>query len=164
MFWNNLLGRIDLETAVLFETGKDIHGLNNQSLDLFMSYGWPGNVRELKGAQGYAFVIAEQGLITPDQLPPQIKGTVPHGKGGSGHGRGASPVEEALSEKETLIRALEQTKGNQTRAAKTPGGEPGHGLQPDEEIRHSTDQDHDRLIRLIFRKGGEVETRTCPFS
>ena len=119
MFWNNLLGRIDLETAVLFETGKDIHGLNNQSLDLFMSYGWPGNVRELKGAQGYAFVIAEQGLITPDQLPPQIKGIVPMAKGPAM--AGTVPGEEALSEKETLIRALEQTKGNQTRAAKLLG-------------------------------------------
>jgi len=41
-------------------------------LSCFMGYPWPGNVRELKGALEFAFLIAEDGLIDLDQLPPQI--------------------------------------------------------------------------------------------
>ncbi len=100
-------------------TGKDIHGLNNESLDLFMSYAWPGNVRELKGALEYAFVIAEQGLVTPGQLPPQIKGAAPEKSKAAN--MEPAPGRGTLSEKETLIKALRQAKGNQTRAAKLLG-------------------------------------------
>ena len=100
-------------------TGKEIHGLRHDSLDLFLSYPWPGNVRELKGALEYAFVVAEEGLIGPQHLPPQIVagGGAP---GPAEQPRPAGPT-AGLSEKETLINALQRSGGNQTRAAELLG-------------------------------------------
>ncbi len=80
-----------------------------------MSYNWPGNIRELKSALDYAFVIAEQGLIEPDHLPPKIAGT-----------EEASEAEPFLpdrgqAEKEALIEALRHSRGNQSEAARILG-------------------------------------------
>jgi len=53
-------------------TGKQITGLTSAAMERFMRYRWPGNIRELKSALEFAFVIAEDGLIDLDQLPPNI--------------------------------------------------------------------------------------------
>jgi len=86
-------------------TGKNINGITPEAMELFMSYRWPGNVRELKSALEYAFVIGEQGMIGAQHLPPQI----------------AYPQKAALAgdseEKASLVDALRQAGGNQTRAA-----------------------------------------------
>lgn len=102
------------------KTGKNIPGLSNDCLALFMAYEWPGNVRELKGVLEYAFVIAESGSITPQHLPPKMLA-----------GRGATPPaapapqsrqqSAGLSEREALMEALKRTGGNQTKAAKLLG-------------------------------------------
>ena len=101
------------------KTGKDIPGLSNDCLALFMAYEWPGNVRELKGVLEYAFVIAESGSITSQHLPPKMvrRGSAP---------LPASPPQAArqsagLSEREALVEALRRTGGNQTKAAELLG-------------------------------------------
>jgi len=63
---NTFIGRLRSRTK------KKITGLAPDAMEQFMAYHWPGNVRELKSALEYAFVIAEKGLIQPDQLPAQI--------------------------------------------------------------------------------------------
>jgi two-component system, NtrC family, response regulator HydG len=97
-------------------TGKPITGLDHDSLELFLKYQWPGNVRELKSALEYAFVIAEEGLInlchlptsmTEKELPMIDTAAIPNGN--------------MPSEKNELIQALRQSKGNQTKAAKILG-------------------------------------------
>jgi two-component system response regulator HydG len=95
-------------------TGKQISGLTPGALERFMAYGWPGNVRELKSTLEYAFVIAEEGLITVQQLPPQLRkanagmeAAVPHG---------TDPFE-----KKALIEALRASDGNQSEAARVLG-------------------------------------------
>jgi PAS domain S-box-containing protein len=105
------------------KAGKDITGLSREAMSRFLAYRWPGNVRELKGALEYAFVIAEQGLITPEHLPAKIMAD-----GGSpGEPRSAPPAPPApsrdkdLSEKATLIEALRQSGGNQSQAARLLG-------------------------------------------
>jgi len=96
-------------------TGKAITGLTHAAMDRVMAYHWPGNVRELKSALDYAFVLAEKGLIEPDHLPPLTekkdeRDTVP--------GRADA---RNLAEKEALIRALRQSNGNQSQAARILG-------------------------------------------
>ncbi|MCK8600256.1 sigma-54 interaction domain-containing protein [Desulfoferrobacter suflitae] len=100
------------------KTGKSITGMSSEAMTQLMSYQWPGNVRELKSALEYAFVIAERGLIQPDQLPASIfEKQVPCAPGGAGH----DPVSFSLNEKSTLIQALQKTKGNQSEAARLLG-------------------------------------------
>jgi transcriptional regulator of acetoin/glycerol metabolism len=86
----------------------------------FLGYRWTGNVRELKGALEYAFVIAEQGPITPEHLPAKIMAD----EESPGERRSAPPApsrDKDLSEKATLIEALRQSGGNQSQAARLLG-------------------------------------------
>jgi two-component system response regulator HydG len=114
-------------------TAKKTTGLTSAAMGRFMDYHWPGNVRELKSALEFAFVIAEDGLIDLDQLPPNIART----------GWTSSPLNQRLkessgridqletqllrphpvenSEKKALIEALRQTHGNQSQAARILG-------------------------------------------
>lgn len=104
------------------QTSKPITGLTRQALDLFLAYRWPGNVRELKGALEYAFVIAEEGLIEPSHLPPQIVGGgSPAESPGRINGLPGQTGSSAKMEKEALIKALEQTGGNKSEAARILG-------------------------------------------
>ena len=98
-----------------------------------MNYRWPGNVRELKSALEFSFVIAEDGLIDLDQLPPNIARLEwtsnrlnQQRKESNGHVEALQTqhlktpsVENA--EKEALIDALKKTDGNQTQAARLLG-------------------------------------------
>jgi PAS domain S-box-containing protein len=97
-------------------TGKNITGLTREAMELFMAYHWPGNVRELKSALEYAFVIAEQGSVSLEALPPQLlkrermRGMEPFVADYGDHG-----------EKNALIDALRQSNGNQSQAARILG-------------------------------------------
>jgi two-component system response regulator AtoC len=79
-------------------------------------YGWPGNVRELKKVMERATVLAGPGPLRPAHL--QFRPAPP--KGAS---TGDSPplqdlrVEREKGERRAIERALEETGGNQTRAA-----------------------------------------------
>ena len=98
-----------------------------------MNYHWPGNVRELKSALEFAFVIAEDGLINLDQLPPNIARTErtsnqlnqqlgkSNGPIDHQHTQLLTPDSGENAEKKALIEALRQTNGNQTQAARVLG-------------------------------------------
>lgn len=95
-------------------TGKAITGLSRDAMEIIMDYNWPGNVRELKNAMEYAFVTTDGTVIHLENLPRKIN--FPH--------TGAGEIQEKLmentifsSERDRLIQALQQTGGNQTKAA-----------------------------------------------
>jgi len=50
---------------------KDIHGLSDEAVAVFMSYPWPGNVRELRHSIEHAFVLCRGPIICLDHLPGQ---------------------------------------------------------------------------------------------
>ena len=101
------------------KTGKLITGLSSEAMARLIGYQWPGNVRELKSALEYAFVIAERGLIKPDQLPAGLSGKEPECSM-SPHTIKDSDS-SALDEKSTLIHALRKARGNQSEAARLLG-------------------------------------------
>ena len=93
-------------------SGKAISGVTREAMQIFLDHPWPGNVRELIGALEYAFVVAESGLIAPAHLPPKL--------GSPGPSPGTPPEAGAIpdtDEKTSLINALRQAGGNQSRAA-----------------------------------------------
>ena len=98
------------------QTGKTITGLTPSAMDKFMEYPWPGNVRELRSALEYAFVIAEQGLIDLDHIPPKII----QGDGEKTSGMFLSGPGDT-DEKAALLEALRQSNGNQSQAARILG-------------------------------------------
>lgn len=50
--------------------------LSDESLALLEAYDWPGNIRELRNAIERALVVCKGSVITPDDLPPQLR--TPH--------------------------------------------------------------------------------------
>ena len=102
------------------KTGKNITGLSQETMELFLKYKWPGNIRELKGTLEYAFVIAEKGLIHIKHLPQKFT------KEPMTNDHVESPIVPQLnngtsSQKEELISALRQSSGNQSQAARILG-------------------------------------------
>lgn len=92
------------------KSGKQISGIQKQTLDIFMQYIWPGNVRELKSALEYAFVTCHAGEIAPEHLPQSL---FEH------HVSSSSAVLNRSDDpqRQHLIEALKQAHGNQSRAA-----------------------------------------------
>ncbi|GAB4267538.1 MAG: sigma 54-interacting transcriptional regulator [Candidatus Rifleibacteriota bacterium] len=53
-------------------TGRLIRGMSPEAMQLMRSYPWPGNVRELENAIEYAFVVCQNNLIGPEDLPAEL--------------------------------------------------------------------------------------------
>jgi DNA-binding NtrC family response regulator len=105
------------------KNSKKIEGITSESLDICHKYSWPGNVRELENAIENAVVLTENSWITPDDLPFYIKarrGDVPLPDFSELDGMS---YREQLDFAEKLIikKALEESKGNKTHAAKRLG-------------------------------------------
>ena len=94
------------------KNNKKIQGIANEAMKLLMEYAWPGNVRELKSAFEYAFVTCQNASILPEHLPPNII----HEKSILNTVKTPSLNREELK-KQRLVKALEQTNGNQSEAA-----------------------------------------------
>lgn len=52
--------------------GKDVAGVSDEVLQIFMAYDFPGNARELENAVEHAFVLCQAGLIELRHLPREI--------------------------------------------------------------------------------------------
>jgi Nif-specific regulatory protein len=95
------------------ENRKDIKRLSTPAIDMLMEYHWPGNVRELENCLERAVLLCEEGVIHSYHLPPTLQtgkesDTVP-----------ALSLENAVAsvEREMIIDALKNTRGNITMAA-----------------------------------------------
>lgn len=87
---------------------------------MFMKYRWPGNIRELKGTLEYAFVIAEKGLIHLKHLPQKLA-IEPVSNEHANSLVLPQLNNETYSQKDELIKALRQSNGNQSKAARILG-------------------------------------------
>jgi Nif-specific regulatory protein len=97
----------------LKENKKKIKRFSTPAIDMLMSYHWPGNVRELENCIERAVLVCDEGVIHSYHLPPTLQTgveseTLPN-----------MSLEEAVAslEKEMIIDALKNTRGNVTQAA-----------------------------------------------
>ena len=102
--------------------------LSAEALASLMAYRWPGNIRELRNALERAVILAGEGTIRQEHLPISLR---PSSAGGTAKAAAASiganslmlevgmTVEEA--ERLLILRTLEHTKNNKTRAAEILG-------------------------------------------
>jgi Nif-specific regulatory protein len=95
------------------ENHKNIRRFSTPAIDMMMNYHWPGNVRELENCIERAVLLCDEGVIHSYHLPATLQtgsesGTLP-----------AHSLEEAVAnlEKEMIIDALKNTRGNITTAA-----------------------------------------------
>ena len=110
------------------ENGKPVQGFKPEAMELLERYRWPGNVRELRTAVEHAVVLCRGEIVSPRDLPLTVRGeeTLPplsaaaRAITGSGAGAKADLTVKEV-EKELIIRALKDTSGNRTAAAKKLG-------------------------------------------
>ena len=86
--------------------------ISKEAMSLLMDYTWPGNVRELQNAIQFALVKSSGRMITKDDLPMEIR-AVRRETLRRGPSRKLNRV--------TVRRALDQTAGNKSKAARLLG-------------------------------------------
>lgn len=98
-----------------------VNRFSPESMELLCKYNWPGNIRELQNVVERAAIICHGNEIAPEDLPRELQ--VISGK--SDAGTVVRFPDEGISleglEKELIIKALEKSNGNQTRAAQLLG-------------------------------------------
>ncbi len=99
------------------ENNKAVNDFTADALQLMMHHTWPGNVRELRTAIEHAVVLCRGEKISARDLPPSVRGARTGETGLSL--RNDLTVKEA--EKQLIVRALKETNGNRTLAAKKIG-------------------------------------------
>ncbi len=99
--------------------GKPAPALSREAMESLIEYNWPGNIRELENVIERAIVLAEGDRVTPDELPPAVKSAAEEPCTPVMNDDEMSIKKAGRTLEEKLIRkALEQTGGNRTQAAK----------------------------------------------
>ncbi|MFT3916250.1 MAG: sigma-54 dependent transcriptional regulator [Anaeromyxobacteraceae bacterium] len=110
--------------------GKRVEGVDADAMALLQAYPWPGNIRELENLMERSVLFADGPIIKAGALPDSLREAAPSAPvapvgalGAIAAPSGASMKEivrqaQAELERELIARALDETGGNVTRAAK----------------------------------------------
>jgi len=98
---------------------QHIRKISPQVIDLFMRYSWPGNIRELENVIQRAVILCKEDTLIPDVLPATFKNLTNTQSRDSVDSLVGLSIKEV--EKELVLRTLEQTNHNITRAAEILG-------------------------------------------
>jgi Nif-specific regulatory protein len=94
-------------------TQREIGSTPPNTIRSLQEHNWPGNVRELAGAIRWAVVFGKFDRIRPEDLPPDVL------KRTEGTAAKIGRLDEAMQsfERNFILKALEETKGNVVEAA-----------------------------------------------
>jgi len=98
-----------LANFFLNRLNERVQRIDDETMNLLLSYSWQGNIRELKNIIERSAILAEGDTIIPELLPPEF-----HGKSSSSSG---SPNSLKKMERIHIQRVLEEAEGNKTKAA-----------------------------------------------
>ena len=95
------------------ENNKEIKRFSTPAIDMLMEYHWPGNVRELENCIERSVLLCDGGVVHSYHLPPTLQ------TGSESNTLPELSMEEAVAnlEREMIIDALKNTRGNITTAA-----------------------------------------------
>ena len=105
-------------------------GISRDARDWLLAHSWPGNVRELRNAIERAILLCDGGLVTREHLPAAVRsGAAPvptpatAGNGATAPGAAfpAGGVDLEAVERGLVRQALEQARGNKSKAARLLG-------------------------------------------
>jgi len=102
--------------------GRNAALISEAVLNQFQSYSWPGNVRELRNTLERAVIVCEDAVIETKHLPPgfgQVLARPAAHDPNAVHLGVGTTVEEA--ERQLILKTLEATNNNKTRAAEILG-------------------------------------------
>lgn len=94
-------------------------GLSPEVVDFFTSYYWPGNIRELENLIERLTILTPHEIITLRDLPAGMRSTDHTATLKEDVLTGSRPLSEAVDEfeRELIVKALQRTGFNQTKAA-----------------------------------------------
>jgi len=102
------------------ENSKSVVDFTADALEMLLNHRWPGNVRELRSAIESAVVMCRGERISARDLPRTVRSEMsPSNESSRLLAKNDLTVKEA--EKQLIIRALKETNGNRTLAAKKIG-------------------------------------------
>ncbi len=99
--------------------GIEVGSLSVEILRRFMAYHWPGNVRELANAIERLVLLAEDGAVQADDLPPEVRRSVSGGQ--LAFELPPEGLDWEVMEGDLLRQALERCDGNRAAAARLLG-------------------------------------------
>jgi transcriptional regulator with PAS, ATPase and Fis domain len=102
--------------------GRTVKAVSDAVLTSFQNYSWPGNVREMRNALERAVIVCDGAVIETKHLPPGFGQTTLRTSSDDSdavHLNVGTTVEEA--EKLLILKTLESTTNNKTRAAEILG-------------------------------------------
>jgi len=114
---------------------KSVQGVDKEALEMFMKYDWPGNVRELENVIARGVIVTSAPFITKEHLSKEL---IDNLQTGEEKNKDFSKTEKSLSsvneeeitplpeliekiERREILKALELSNGNKTKAAKMLG-------------------------------------------
>jgi transcriptional regulator with GAF, ATPase, and Fis domain len=98
---------------------RQVHGVSEAALNLLMHYDWPGNIRELENALERAVVLGSADWVLPEDLPEELVEAQP--SAGTYYHETVK-----ISKKDLILKAVQQTGGNYTEAARLLGIHPNY--------------------------------------
>ncbi len=124
---------ISLLVSHFLETAPKSARISSNALEILLNYSWPGNVRELQNTVERLSLMAEDGIIEPDDIPANI--LTSSGMDGIDYSKDRRKDQDELHEtekisiddrlrdleKKLIIEALISTGGVQARAAELLG-------------------------------------------
>jgi transcriptional regulator with GAF, ATPase, and Fis domain/tetratricopeptide (TPR) repeat protein len=107
-------------TSSCEKEGKCLRGLSPEVMRLLMDYSWPGNIRELQNEIRRVVALTEDGeVVRPVVLSPRLQSRDVEDLGFE-KGKGLSELVAAF-ERRSIVRALEESGGVKTKAARLLG-------------------------------------------
>jgi len=100
---------------------RNVRAANDAVMQVFSGYSWPGNVRELRNTLERAVIVCEASVIEPRHLPPGFGVPTPHIVNDANAIRVGVGTTVGDAEKQLILKTLESTHNNKTRAAEVLG-------------------------------------------
>lgn len=114
--------------------GPNAPRLSDAALDALLAFDWSGNVRQLRNCLERAVLLADNGIITPRELPPEIAfrdsrpavsvSYQPPRQNGASSFQNAAPTNLRDVERQQIIGALEKTGWHRGKTAELLGISP----------------------------------------
>ena len=101
------------------EVGRQVTGISDEALAALARYRWPGNVRELQNVIERAVLLGKSDVITPADLPAEIRGSSTGGGGFVATSASGQTLKEALEgpERQIILGVLESNGWNRNLTA-----------------------------------------------
>jgi len=100
---------------------KGLRDVSRDALEILANYEWPGNVRQLESVIERAVLLSEGPVIQPADLPAAVRAPLSAPRGQLGLEIPETGIDLEQLERSLILKALEKTEGNVSRAARLLG-------------------------------------------